>query len=72
MANKPTRNELKFASLMSLLTTFFVTFVIVMVNVGFTEKFFLIWIRSWLIAFVLVGLSILYVAPIIRNFLTKK
>ena len=72
MANKPSRNELKFASLMSLVTTFFVTFVIVMVNVGFTEKFFLIWMRSWLIAFVLVGLSILYVAPIIRNFLTKK
>jgi hypothetical protein len=72
MANKPTRNELKFASLMSLVTTFFVTFVIVMVNVGFTEKFFLIWMRSWLIAFLLVGLSILYIAPIIRDFLTKK
>ena len=72
MANKPTRNELKFASLMSLVTTFFVTFVIVMVNVGFTENFFVVWMRSWLIAFVLVGLSILYIAPIIRDFLTKK
>ena len=71
MANKPTRNELKFASLMSLVTTFFVTFVIVLVNVGFTEKFFLIWMRSWLIAFLLVGLSILYIAPIIRDFLLK-
>jgi hypothetical protein len=43
-----------------------------MVNVGFTEKFFLVWMRSWLIAFVLVGLSILYVAPIIRDYLMKK
>ncbi len=72
MAFLPTRNELKFASLMSLVTTFFVTFVIVMVNVGFTEKFFFVWMRSWLIAFVLVGLSILYVAPIIREWLFKK
>ena len=72
MAFLPTRNELKFASLMSLVTTFFVTFVIVMVNVGFTEKFFFVWMRSWLIAFVLVGLSILYVAPIIRGCLIKK
>jgi hypothetical protein len=72
MALLPTRNELKFASLMSLVTTFFVTFVIVMVNVGFTEKFFLVWMRSWLIAFVLVGLSILYIAPVIRNYLIRK
>jgi len=72
MANKPTRNDFKFASLMSLVTTFFVTFVIVMVNVGFTDKFFLVWMRSWLIAFVLVGLSILYIAPIIRDYLMKK
>lgn len=72
MANKPSRNELKFASLMSLVTTFFVTFVIVMINVGFTDKFILVWMRSWLIAFVLVGLSILYVAPVIRDYLMKK
>ena len=72
MAILPTKNELKFASLMSLVTTFFVTFVIVLVNVGFTEKFFIVWMRSWLIAFVLVGLSILYIAPIIRDYLMKK
>ncbi|MBU3658514.1 MAG: DUF2798 domain-containing protein [Flavobacteriales bacterium] len=72
MPKLPTRNELKFACLMSLVTTFFVSFVIVAVNLGFTEKFILVWMRSWLIAFVLVGLSILFIAPIIRDFLFKK
>ena len=67
----PSSKDIKFSSLMSLVTTFFVTFVLVSINVGYNELFFFIWMRSWLIAFVLVGLAILYLAPVIRNFLNK-
>jgi hypothetical protein len=69
---KPNIFELKFATLMSLITTFFVTLVVVLVNMGYKEGFFFVWMRSWFIAFVLVGLSILFVAPEIRKFLTKR
>ena len=68
---KPNNKELKFAILMSLVTTFFVTFVLVSVNIGITDKFLFIWMRSWLIAFVFVGLSILFVAPKIKQFINK-
>ena len=68
---KPNNKELKFAILMSLVTTFFVTFVLVSVNIGITDKFLFIWMRSWLIAFVLVGLSKLFVAPKIKQFINK-
>jgi hypothetical protein len=66
---KPSLYDVKFASLMSLFTTFFVTLVIVLVNMGFVKGFFFVWMRSWFIAFVLVALSILFVAPMIRKFL---
>ncbi len=68
---KPTKREIKFATIMSSITTFFVTFVVVFVNIGFSDKFIFIWMRSWFIAFVLVGLSILFVAPQIQKHLNK-
>lgn len=68
----PSKKELKFASLMSVITTFFVTFVLVSVNLGFTDAFFFVWMRSWLLAFVLVALAILFVAPRVRAFLERE
>lgn len=67
----PSSKDVKFSALMSLVTTFFVTFVLVSINVGFNEFFIYIWMRSWLIAFILVGLSILYLAPVIKSYLNK-
>jgi hypothetical protein len=67
-----TKEEIKFATLMSLITTFFVTYVIVSINLGFKPNFLFIWMRTWAIAFVLVGISILYFAPILRRMIGKK
>ncbi|MCA6361948.1 MAG: DUF2798 domain-containing protein [Bacteroidetes bacterium] len=69
---KPGIPELKFATLMSFFTTLVVTLVLVSVNFGWREGFLLVWLRSWLIAFVLVGISILYLAPVLRKWLAKK
>jgi hypothetical protein len=66
---KPTYKEVKFASVMSLITTFFVTITLVSINVGFTERFLFVWLRSWLIAFVIALLSILFVGPVVRKLL---
>jgi hypothetical protein len=68
----PTALELKFAVWMSLITTCFVTFVLITVNSGIHEKFLYLWLRSWFIAFVLVALSILFVAPKIKKYLNEK
>jgi hypothetical protein len=69
---KPGIHELKFAALMSFVTTLAVTLVLVSVNYGWRTGFIEVWLRSWLIAFVLVGLSILYVAPVLRKWLSSK
>ena len=65
-------HELKFAALMSFVTTLVVTLALTSVNYGWHSGFLLVWLRSWLIAFVLVGLSILYVAPVLRKLLARK
>ncbi|MGL5890581.1 MAG: DUF2798 domain-containing protein, partial [Bacteroidia bacterium] len=69
---KPSLPEIKFAALMSFVTTLAVTLVLVSMNYGWHNGFLMIWLRSWFIAFVLVGLSILYVAPVLRKWLSKK
>lgn len=52
---------------MSFVTTFFVTIVLVLVNAGYTDQFFKIWLRTWAIAFVLVATAIRYLAPFLRK-----
>jgi hypothetical protein len=69
---KFTKFEIVFALLMSSITTFFVTLVLVSINLGFTDNFLTVWLRSWLIATVMVSLSILFVAPQIRKLLLNK
>lgn len=59
----------EFPLLMSAVTTFIVTFVLVSVNFGFRDGFFAIWMRSWGIAGVLVALSIRFVGPVLRRWL---
>lgn len=67
MFQKPSRFEVKFAVTMSFIATFFVSGVIVLVNLGLKPNFMVVWMRSWAIAFVLVALAILFLAPEIRK-----
>jgi hypothetical protein len=67
----PNKKDISFAIWMSSITTLVVTFVLVSINLGYTADFLFLWMRSWMIAFVMVGLSILFLAPQIRRKLNK-
>jgi hypothetical protein len=67
----PSKKDISFAIWMSSITTLVVTFVLVSINLGYTADFLFLWMRSWMIAFVMVGLSILFLAPQIRRKLNK-
>lgn len=69
MAAKPSLQDWKFALLMSFIATFFISFVIVVINLGFKPNFLMVWMRSWGVAFVLVTLAILYLAPQVRKWI---
>jgi predicted membrane channel-forming protein YqfA (hemolysin III family) len=62
-----TKPDLTFALITGLIVTSYITFTLVAVNIGFENHFLLIWLRSWLIAYILAVPSLLFVAPFIRK-----
>lgn len=59
--------NLKFALITGLVVTSYITFTLVSVNLGFKPDFVFVWLRSWLIAYILVVPSLLFVGPFIRK-----
>lgn len=59
--------NLQFAIITAIIVTSYITFTLVVLNIGFVKNFLFIWLRSWLIAFLLALPSLLFVAPYIRK-----
>jgi hypothetical protein len=60
---------------MGLITTAMISFVLVAMNVGFNGKFFVTWLRSWPISYVLAVSSTLIISPKVQaivNYLVRK
>ena len=61
------KKRIIFSLIIGLITTGIITFTLIVVNVGFTEKFLIIWIKSWVIAYVVVIPVLLLIAPPIQK-----
>ena len=61
------KHKIAFALIMGIITTCIISFTLVAVNVGFGLSFIKIWLRSWLIAYVIVIPSLLIIAPKIQK-----
>jgi hypothetical protein len=61
------KNKIVFALIMGIVTTCIISFTLISVNIGFTEKFLKIWLRSWGIAYLVVIPAILIVGPQIQK-----
>jgi len=59
--------EFKISIITALIVTSYMTFIIIVVNIGFVYNFLFIWLRSWFIAFVIATPSIHVVAPYIKE-----
>ncbi|MDH4439197.1 MAG: DUF2798 domain-containing protein [Rhizobium sp.] len=57
------KRKIAFALLMGIVTTGIISFVILALNLGFSEKFTLAWLRSWGIGYVIVIPAILLIGP---------
>ncbi len=57
------KQKIAFALIMGFITTGIISFTLVGLNAGFTEKFLAIWFRSWMIAYMVVVPVILLVGP---------
>ena len=62
------KRKIVFAFLTGIVTTGMVSFTVVLINLGLTESFWRIWLKSWSLAFLIVVPVILIVSPVIGRF----
>lgn len=53
--------------IMGIITTCIISFILIAINIGFTEKFFKIWFKSWLLSYTVAIPAILIIAPQIEK-----
>ena len=64
--NTETKKRIAFSLIMGVITTGIITFTLIAVNLGFNSQFLYIWIKSWIIAYIVVIPIILLVAPFLQ------
>lgn len=73
--NSETKTNLKvkvvFALIMGVITTGIISFSLIAINIGFTDTFVQIWLKSWLLAYIFVIPAILFVAPPVERFVNR-
>jgi hypothetical protein len=57
------KRKIAFALSMGVVTTGIISFVIIALNLGFSEIFLSTWLRSWTVAYVIVIPAILLIGP---------
>ena len=68
IVKKSVKHKIVFAFLMGILTTGLVSFTVILANLGFTEMFWRVWVKSWSMAFLVIVPIILIVSPVIERF----
>ena len=64
--NTQLKRKIAFALSMGIVTTGIISFVLLSLNLGFSEGFALTWLRSWGIAYVIVIPAILLIGPALQ------
>jgi hypothetical protein len=61
------KKKIAFALIMGIVTTGIISFTLISINIGFTEMFFAIWLRSWAMAYSVVIPAILILGPQVQR-----
>jgi len=61
------KNKIAFALYMGVITTGIISFSLIAINLGFTENFLKVWLKSWGMAYVLVIPAILIIGPRVQK-----
>jgi hypothetical protein len=61
------KSRILFALIMGVITTGIISFTLISINIGFSEKFFFIWIKSWILAYIVVIPTILILGPLVQQ-----
>ncbi len=61
------KNKIAFALIMGVITTGIISFTLISVNIGFTDTFIKIWLKSWSLAYLVVIPAILIIGPLVQK-----
>ncbi|MBI3520207.1 MAG: DUF2798 domain-containing protein [Bacteroidetes bacterium] len=61
------KHKIAFALLMGIVTTGIISFTLISINIGYTNMFWKIWLRSWGIAYLVAIPAILVIGPRIQQ-----
>jgi hypothetical protein len=65
------KQKIAFALLMGIVTTGIISFTLISVNIGYTERFLSIWLKSWSIAYLVVIPAILVIGPLVQRVVNR-
>jgi hypothetical protein len=65
------KRRLLFGSIMAFAMSLFMSFVMVAINVGFNDLFFLRWMKSWAIGFIAALPAVLLLAPQVNRLVNE-
>jgi Protein of unknown function (DUF2798) len=65
------KNKIAFALIMGNITTGLISFTLISINIGFVKSFLQIWLKSWVIAYLVVIPAILIVGPFVQQVVNK-
>ena len=61
------KQKITFALIMGVVTTGVISFTLISINLGFSDRFLKIWLRSWAMAYAVVIPAILIIGPIVQK-----
>ena len=65
------KQKIVFALLMGIITTGIISFSLMAINLGFSDRFLSVWLHSWVWAYVIVIPAILVIGPRVQQFTEK-
>ena len=66
------KQKIAFAMIMGVITTGIISFSLISINLGFTESFLKVWLKSWGMAYVIVIPAILIIGPRVQKVIDKR
>lgn len=66
------KQKIAFAMIMGVITTGIISFSLISINLGFTDNFLKVWVKSWGMAYVIVIPAILIIGPRVQKVIDQR
>jgi len=65
------KQKITFALIMGVITTGIISFSLIAINLGFSDRFFKVWLKSWLLSYLIVVPAIIIIGPLVQKLIDR-